>query len=196
MEFSGLFFMFHIKFNSKNNIFLKNILVIFAHPKFEESPVSKSLIKLYQNSSDIIFKDLYEEYPDFNILVFREIRDVSRSSQIIFHLPVVWFGLPPLLKLWMDKMMSGCWHSDISLNNPLFGKKVNIVVSFEDIFSLDSNETNFDWEPETYLQPLLKFIEMNKMDFEDYVILGNNVNISEIELEKYRDQIKNILEKA
>lgn len=41
---------------------------------------------------------------------------------IIFHFPMIWFGMPPLLKLWIDEVFDMKWLSGLD-TSPVKGKK-------------------------------------------------------------------------
>jgi len=83
---------------------LEKTLVLFAHPYFEHSTTNIRLLECYQAMENITFRDLYQDYPDFHIQPFRERKRIVEYDRIIFHFPIIWFGLPPLLKLWIDEV--------------------------------------------------------------------------------------------
>lgn len=116
---------------------MKKTLVLFAHPYYEHSTTNVQLIDCYKNNPNITFRDLYEDYPDFHIQPFRERKRIGVYDRLIFHFPLVWFGLPPLLKLWIDEVFDMKWLNH-DTDNPLAEKEAIIVVSAggsEDNFS-------------------------------------------------------------
>ena len=52
---------------------------------------------------------LYQLYPDFNIDIAAEQDALARADLIIWQHPMQWCSTPPLLKLWMDKVLSHGW---------------------------------------------------------------------------------------
>ena len=46
------------------------VLIILAHPRFEDSYINKLLIDSVNDLPQVTIRDLYEEYPDFNIDIY------------------------------------------------------------------------------------------------------------------------------
>ena len=88
---------------------MKKILILFAHPRLENSRVNSRLIAAIPESPDITFHDLYENYPDFNIDVEREKDLLLRHDVIVWHHPLYWYSCPPLLKQWIDMVLEYGW---------------------------------------------------------------------------------------
>ena len=106
---------------------LKKTLVIFAHPYFEYSTSNVELIKAYEDVENLTFKDLYEEFPDFHIPTFRERKRIRNYERLIFHFPLIWFSIPPLLKLWIDEVFDMTWT--MKTDHPLQNKDAVIIVT-------------------------------------------------------------------
>ncbi len=107
---------------------MKSTLVLFAHPYLEYSSSNRELINFYERHQHYTFRDLYEEYPDFHIAAFRERKRIFEYERFIFHFPLVWFGIPPLLKLWLNEVLDQDWQKP-ETENPLDGKEVTILVT-------------------------------------------------------------------
>ena len=88
---------------------LKKTLVIFAHPRFEESKVNRALLETAYAAEDVTVRDLYELYPDFNIDVQAEQIELLQHDTIIWHHPFYWYSCPPLLKHWIDQVLEYNW---------------------------------------------------------------------------------------
>lgn len=54
-------------------------------------------------------RSLYQLYPDFNIDIAAEQEALSRADLIVWQHPMQWYSIPPLLKLWIDKVFSHGW---------------------------------------------------------------------------------------
>jgi glutathione-regulated potassium-efflux system ancillary protein KefG len=50
------------------------VLVLFAHPALQKSRVNRELVREARQVEGITFRDLYEDYPEFDIDVPREQR--------------------------------------------------------------------------------------------------------------------------
>ena len=88
---------------------MKNVLILFAHPRFEKSQVNTTLIKALPDRAEIFLHDLYEAYPDFNIDIEREKGLLIRHEVIVWHHPFYWYSAPPLLKQWIDMVLEFGW---------------------------------------------------------------------------------------
>jgi glutathione-regulated potassium-efflux system ancillary protein KefG len=87
---------------------MKKILILFAHPRLEKSRTNSALIKNI-SSSGVTFHDLYEAYPDFNIDIEKEQSLLLQHDIIIWQHPLYWYSSPPLLKQWIDMVLTFGW---------------------------------------------------------------------------------------
>lgn len=96
---------------------MNKVLILFSHPRFEESRANSALVKHIPQSEFVTFHDLYENFPDFNIDVNLEKILLSQHDIIIWHHPFYWYSSPPLLKQWIDLVLEFGWaygpHGDI-----------------------------------------------------------------------------------
>ncbi len=88
---------------------MRKILILFAHPRLENSRVNIRLLKNIPISENITFHDLYEEYPDFEIDIGREKELLLANEIIIWHHPFYWYSSPPLLRQWIDMVLEYDW---------------------------------------------------------------------------------------
>ena len=51
---------------------MNRILILFAHPALQKSRINRVLISAVQDIEAVTFHDLYEAYPEFDILVPEE----------------------------------------------------------------------------------------------------------------------------
>jgi len=161
---------------------LKKTLVLFAHPYFEHSTTNVRLLECYEAMDNVTLRDLYEDYPDFHIQPFRERKRIVQYDRIIFHFPIIWFGLPPLLKLWIDEVFDMRWISETGLNI-LSGKDALIVTS------VGGRELNYalDGKFKTTIAELLSglrvALDVNSIELKKIHVIYNADNLSEEELE-------------
>src|SRR5690606_1848876 len=85
------------------------ILIIYAHPYPRHSHANKRMIEHAAPLDGVEIRSLYELYPDFDIDISAEQAAVERADLIVWQHPMQWYGVPPLLKLWMDKVLSHGW---------------------------------------------------------------------------------------
>jgi glutathione-regulated potassium-efflux system ancillary protein KefG len=88
---------------------MRKILILFAHPRLENSRINKQLLVRIPAAENVTLHDLYEAYPDFNIDVEREKELLLRNDVIIWHHPFYWYSSPPLLKQWIDMVLEFGW---------------------------------------------------------------------------------------
>lgn len=96
---------------------MNKILIVFSHPRFEDSRANSALVRNIPESEFVTFHDLYENFSDFNIDVNLEKILLSQHDIIIWHHPFYWYSSPPLLKQWIDLVLEFGWaygpHGDI-----------------------------------------------------------------------------------
>jgi putative NADPH-quinone reductase len=82
-------------------------LVIVAHPNLNTSRVNKTWLEEVKKYPDkITVHDLYASYPDWRIDVQREQELAMQHERIIFQFPFYWYSSPPLLKKWLDDVLT------------------------------------------------------------------------------------------
>ena len=160
---------------------MKNTLVLFAHPYFEHSTTNVRLLECYDNLDNITFRDLYQDYPDFHIQPFRERKRIVEYDRIIFHFPIIWFGLPPLLKLWIDEVFDMRWISESGINI-LSGKDALIITSVGGRESNYTQEGKYGTGVEELLSGLKVSLHVNNINLKKIHIIYNADNLNETEL--------------
>ncbi|WP_130952984.1 glutathione-regulated potassium-efflux system oxidoreductase KefF [Klebsiella quasipneumoniae] len=85
------------------------ILIIYAHPYPQHSHANKRMLEQAGTLEGVEIRSLYQLYPDFNIDVAAEQAALARADLVIWQHPMQWYSVPPLLKLWMDKVLSHGW---------------------------------------------------------------------------------------
>lgn len=88
---------------------VNNILILFAHPRFEKSWVNRSLLSGIDPMPSVTLHDLYERYPDFNVDVEQEKQLLAAHRIVIWHHPFYMYGAPALLKQWIDLVLEYGW---------------------------------------------------------------------------------------
>ena len=85
------------------------ILIIYAHPYPHHSHANKRMLEHARTLEGVEVRSLYQLYPDFNIDIAAEQEALSRADLIVWQHPMQWYSIPPLLKLWIDKVFSHGW---------------------------------------------------------------------------------------
>ncbi|QPQ28837.1 NAD(P)H-dependent oxidoreductase [Lysinibacillus sp. JNUCC 51] len=104
-------------------------LIIVTHPSLETSVINKSWVEeLKKHPEKYTIHELYKVYPDGNIDVEKEQKLVESHGSLIFQFPVYWFNCPPLLKKWMDDVLTYGWAYG-STGDSLKNRKIAFAVS-------------------------------------------------------------------
>ena len=85
------------------------ILILFAHPMPHTSHVNGALAAAARELPNVTVNDLYEIYPDFHINVAHEQAMLEAADLIVFQHPIQWYGMPALLKEWVDVVLEAGW---------------------------------------------------------------------------------------
>ncbi len=88
---------------------MNRVLILFAHPRFEKSRVNRALLDGVETLPGVTLRDLYENYPDFNIDTARERELLASHDAIVWHFPFYLYSAPALLKQWMDWVLEHGW---------------------------------------------------------------------------------------
>ena len=85
------------------------ILILFAHPRLENSRANLKLMSAIPQSANITFHDLYETYPQFDIDVEYEKQLLLAHDIIIWQHPFYWYSAPAIMKQWIDLVLEFGW---------------------------------------------------------------------------------------
>ncbi len=89
------------------------VLVLVAHPALEQSRVNRRLMEAVQRAEPgaarIAVRDLYSLYPDYLIDVDAERSMLGAARLVVWQHPIHWYGMPPLMKLWLDEVLGFGW---------------------------------------------------------------------------------------
>lgn len=90
---------------------MPDIVVLVAHPQQEHSRVNRRLMQAAAGagSSRIEVRDLYALYPDYLIDVSAEQTLLVEARLLVWQHPIHWYGMPPLMKLWLDEVFAFGW---------------------------------------------------------------------------------------
>ncbi len=141
---------------------------------------------------NITVRDLYEDYPDFHIQAFRERKRIVEYERIIFHFPIIWFGLPPLLKLWIDEVFDMRWISEGELNI-LSGKDAFIITSVGGSESNYNQFGKYKTKVEELLYGLRVSLDVNNIELKKMYVIYNADNLEEIQLDVFCNDLSEIL---
>ncbi|MDQ0208647.1 NAD(P)H-dependent oxidoreductase [Alkalicoccobacillus murimartini] len=104
-------------------------LVIIGHPDIESSIVNRRWIEEMKLHPDLFtIHELAKEYPDG--VIDREIEQslISSHGNLVLQFPMYWFNCPPILKKWLDEVLTEGWAFGKAGNN-IKGRKMALGVT-------------------------------------------------------------------
>lgn len=105
-------------------------LIIVIHPNLENSVINKRWIaELTKYPGKYVIHDLYKTYSSENIDVTNEQQLIEAHDKIIFQFPFYWFSSPPLLKKWLDEVLTYGWAYGSKSGFKLSGKKIALGIT-------------------------------------------------------------------
>lgn len=108
---------------------MKKTLVVVSHPDMNHSTVHRHWVKtLEQYHEHLTIHELYKTYPSEKIDVKHEQRLIEQHENLILQFPVYWFNCPPLLKKWLDEVLTYGWAYGKD-GHQMAKKKVGLAVS-------------------------------------------------------------------
>jgi glutathione-regulated potassium-efflux system ancillary protein KefF len=106
------------------------ILILAAHPDLRHSHVNRALMQAAQSldAAQVQVRDLYALYPDHVIDVPAEQALAAQADLIVWQHPIHWYSMPPLMKLWLDEVLTLGWAYGTG-GDALRGKDLWLVAS-------------------------------------------------------------------
>lgn len=105
-------------------------LVVVAHPDIESSVINKAwLTELRKYPELYTVHELYNAYPDWKINVEKEQQLIEAHEKIVLQFPVYWFSSPPLLKKWLDDVLTYGWAYGSGSGYKMKDRKVALAVT-------------------------------------------------------------------
>ncbi len=105
------------------------ILNLVFHPDLTTSRVNRAWKRILEESGKIDTSvDMYRRYPDFAVDVEQEQASLLEHDRIIFQFPMYWYSMTPLLKRWLDEVLTYGFAYG-STGNKLEGKDLQVILS-------------------------------------------------------------------
>ncbi len=149
-----------------------NILIISGHPDLNQSHANKAILDaLKQHQPEACFVRLDDLYPDFKIDIEVEQQRLQHADVIVLQFPFFWYGMPSLLKKWVEDVFTyGFAHG--MTGNKLRGKK--LIVSFtsgapEEMYRHSGPQ---GYPIDEFLPPLKQLANLCGMEWQSHVYSG------------------------
>jgi len=85
------------------------VVLVYAHPYPGRSRANRRLLEAVRGLDGLDVRVLYDLYPDFGIDVDAEQAALADAAAVVWQHPLYWYSVPPLLKLWFDKVLTRGW---------------------------------------------------------------------------------------
>lgn len=171
---------------------MRKILILFAHPKYEHSDVNQALLEKVRPLENVIIRDLYELYPDFNINVQEEQELLFEYEVVVWHHPIYWYSCPPILKQWIDLVLEFGWAygpGGIYLKN----KYVLNAVTSGGSQEVYAHEGRNRFTMEEFLRPFEQTAYLCNMRYLPHFQVGGTHRITEDQLFQKTEEYKNLI---
>ena len=105
-------------------------LVLAVHPNLEESVINRRWVEeLKKFPAQYTVHELNAVYPDGVIDVQKEQQLVESHGTLILQFPIFWFSCPPMVKKWLDEVLTHGWAYGSNGGDKLKGRKVALAVT-------------------------------------------------------------------
>lgn len=105
------------------------VLYLVFHPDLSSSKVKKEWKTQIDESGVVnVSRDMYSEYPDFNIDIEKEQRLLLEHDRVVIQFPFYWYSCTPLLKKWLDDVLTYNFAYG-SKGDKLKGKDLQLIIS-------------------------------------------------------------------
>jgi glutathione-regulated potassium-efflux system ancillary protein KefG len=172
---------------------MKKILIIFGHPRFENSKVHTTLLKAASGLENVTIEDLYEKYPNFNINVAHQQQLLLEHDIIILQHPVYWYSCPPIIKQWIDLVLTYGWAYGVG-GNKLEGKVMLNVVSTGGSTTAYTKEGSHQHTLLEFFLPFKQTAMLCKLMYLPPFAVQGSHRLTEVELNQIGVQYQQILQ--
>jgi glutathione-regulated potassium-efflux system ancillary protein KefG len=172
----------------------QKILVLFAHPRYENSRVQGALIREIKSLPNVHIHDLYEEYPEFNINIKREQKLLLRHDIIVWMHPFYWYSAPPIMKQWIDLVLEHGWAYGKN-GKELMGKKIFNCVSSGGPRESYQAEGFHGFTVHEFLRPFQRTATLCNMNYLPPFFVHGSHKISDKDLKQHALNYKQVITK-
>lgn len=157
-------------------------LVILTHPNMSQSVVNKRWKEELEKDPNITVHELYDSYPDGEIDVKAEQALVDAHDSIVFQFPIYWYNCPPLMKQWMDEVLTPGWA--YMGHYALSGKHLAFAVTTGGTASDYSKTSRGGATIEEVLTPFRLSTGYLKAEYHPAFVCYDSFNVEDEELDK------------
>ncbi len=166
--------------------------VFVTHPNINQSRVNSALAKGAASLTDLEVRYLYDLYPDGKIDVPLNRLHWKKTDRIVLQFPMQWYSTPPLLKQWLDDVLTYGW-SHGGETQALRDKQLMLAVSLggaESAYQPDGAAGHTVGEYLLSFETISGYLGMNYIK---PFITGGSATITDEEIAAQVEQYKTVL---
>lgn len=171
---------------------IQKTLVLFAHPRYENSRIQHALLKKIKHLPGLRIHDLYEHYPEFNIDVEYEKELLLEHDLIIWMHPFYWYSAPPIIKQWIDLVLQHGWAYGKG-GTALSGKRVFSCISSGGPREAYQQEGFHSYTVHEFLRPFERTTTLCNMEYLPPFFVHGSHKITEQDLDFHANQYQQVL---
>ena len=172
---------------------MNKILLITAHPALEKSRNNIRLMKAAGSIENVVIRDLYELYPRFFINTAKEQQYLEQSQVIILQHPFYWYGIPALMKQYLDMVFTHGWAYGKDTNKLKDKILFNALTTSGTRESYHANEHN-RFPLSDYLIPYNQLAHVCKMHYLPPFVLHESGKATATESARHAKQFKTLIQ--
>lgn len=116
-----------IMFTTRRRLETMKTLIIVSHPEIDESGSQQYLKEALSDTAEVTYHHLESTYPAGKIDIKQEQELLQNHDRIILQFPLYWYSSPPMLKHWLDEVLTENFAYGFG-GNKLKGKELGLVL--------------------------------------------------------------------
>jgi glutathione-regulated potassium-efflux system ancillary protein KefG len=171
---------------------MKKILILFAHPRYENSRANRALLEPLRDLKQVTIHDLYEQYPNFNISIVQEQQLLLSHQIIVWQFPFYMYSAPAMVKQWIDLVLEHGWAHGAgvrALENRTIFATVTTGGSRESYASDGFNRHTMG----EFLLPFQQTARLCSMNYLPPFLVQGTYRLTDPQLARFADQYRNLL---
>ncbi|NME68241.1 NAD(P)H-dependent oxidoreductase [Flammeovirga aprica] len=153
-----------------------NILVVFAHPNYNQSIINKRFVEEIKKICVIDFHPLNELYPDGNIDIHFEKNALLRADRVVLQFPLHWYNMSPILKNYIKNVLDHGFAFGIN-GNKLKGKELLTAVTVGGPEEAYQRVTANSFTMEDFIKPFEQTAMLMGMNFRKTYAVYNAITL-------------------
>ena len=150
------------------------------------------MIDSVKNLHRITINNLYENYPDFYIDIYREQQLLIEHDIIVWQHPFYWYSSPAILKEWFDSVLQHGFAYGIK-GKSLEGKLALSIISAGGSKELYSSEGKNHFTINQFLVPFKQSANLCYMEYLPPYVLYNSHALSADDIENHVTKYKKLI---